>query len=54
MEEIVLTGPGKFYDVVSEGERTLSGPLRAIFADSLADLKIIVSRVLDQIGRAHV
>lgn len=45
--EIVLTGPGKFYDVVSEGERTLSGPLRAIFADSLADLKVIVSRVLD-------
>ena len=47
VDEIVLTGPGKFYDIVPEGERTISGPLRAIFADSLADLKGIVSRVLD-------
>jgi diaminopimelate decarboxylase len=47
VEEIVLTGPGKFYDIVPKGERILQGPLRAIFADSLSDLKEIVARVLD-------
>ena len=44
----MLTGPGKFYDVSGgPNPRPLSGCLRAIFADSLADLKIIVNRILD-------
>lgn len=44
--EIVLNGPGKWYDVRSD-KMILSEPLFAIFADSLADLKTIVDRILD-------
>jgi diaminopimelate decarboxylase len=53
IEQIILTGPGKFYDVVPKeatlgnASRGLPGPLRAIFADSLSDLRNIVHRVLD-------
>ena len=48
IEQIVLTGPGKFYDISgAPNPRPLSGPLRAIFADSLADLKVIMKRVRD-------
>ena len=44
----MLTGPGKFYDLSGgPNPRPLSGPLRAIFADSLADLKTIMRRVRD-------
>lgn len=50
--ELVLTGPGKFWDNVPRGEPMPSilskaAPLRAVFADSLADLTRIVHCILD-------
>ena len=48
MHSIILTGPGKFW--VGRSHRHIPrGPmtLRAIFADSLADLRTIVTRVCD-------
>mmetsp|Transcript_26423 Transcript_26423/g.36365 ORF Transcript_26423/g.36365 Transcript_26423/m.36365 type:complete len:1107 (+) Transcript_26423:340-3660(+) len=48
-QEIVLTGPGKFWDSTPHLAMpcTKATPLKGIFADSLADLKRIVARLLD-------
>ena len=46
-KDIVLTGPGKFWNTSKYHERVLAKPLKCIFADSLSDLQVIVSRVLD-------
>lgn len=45
-EQIVLTGPGKFWDNQPKAPLPKS-PLHAIFADSIADLRNIVDRLLD-------
>ena len=48
-KEIVLTGPGKFWDSTPHVAMpcTKTTPLKGIFADSLADLKRVVARLLD-------
>jgi len=48
MNEIVFNGPGKWYDTPERvNEDVPPGILNCIFADSVADLKTIVDRIVD-------
>jgi diaminopimelate decarboxylase len=49
VSDIILTGPGKFWDNKTSDMtvQQVNGPLRTVFADSLADLKRIISYVAD-------
>jgi len=45
-----MNGPGKWYDTPERANEIVpKGPLNSIFADSVADLKTIVDRILDPV-----
>jgi len=45
-----MNGPGKWYDTAERAHETIpAGQLNCIFADSVADLKTIVDRILDPV-----